>query len=58
MKNIYEVKVSKFEWGFVLAGSASEVDAYCKENNLSDWRSARMLARCEYERIRATAKTI
>lgn len=58
MKNIYEVKISKFNWQYVLAESMAAVDAYCKENSLSDWRMVGMMSREEAAYIRNTAKAI
>lgn len=58
MKNIYEVKISKFNWQYVLADSIQTVDAYCKANGLKDWRFVGMMSRAEIAHARATAKVI
>jgi hypothetical protein len=58
MKNIYEIKTSKFNWQYVLADSIHAVDAYCKANGLKDWRTVGMMSRDEIAHIRATAKAI
>ena len=58
MKNIYEVKISKFNWQYVLADSIQAVDAYCKANGLKDWRMVGMLSRDEIACVRSTAKEI
>ena len=58
MKKIYEVKVSRFNWEYVLADSMMVVNQYCKENNITDWRTVGMLSRDEIEHIRKTAKSI
>jgi hypothetical protein len=55
MKNIYEVKSSKFNWQYVLADS---IQAYCKANGLKDWRFVGMMSRDEIAHARATAKVI
>jgi hypothetical protein len=57
MKNIYEIKISRFKWEYVLSDSYQSLDAYCKANN-ADWRSVGMLSRDEIAHIRATARTI
>lgn len=58
MKNIYEVKVSKFNWRYILADSMKAIDTYCKENNFSDWRMVGMMSREEYLHIRKNAREI
>lgn len=58
MKNIYEVKISKFNWQYILADSIQAVDAYCKANGLKDWRTAGMMSRDEIQHVRSTAKYI
>lgn len=60
MKNIYEIKIGKFNWQYVLADSVAQVSAYThdKKNHCCDWRMVGMLSRDEIAHIRATAKTI
>ena len=58
MKYIYQVKVSRTEWEYILADSMKSVNEYCKENNLSDWRTASMMSRDKISEIRKTAKEI
>lgn len=58
MKNIYEIKTSRFGWEYVLADSCAAIDAYCKANNIEEWQFPGMLSRDEIEHIRATARVI
>lgn len=58
MKNIYEVKISRFNWEYVLADNAEAVHAYCIANNLPDWRFPGMMSRDEIAHVRSTAKEI
>ena len=45
---VYEIKIGR-KWNKVRATSMKALNAYCKENNISDWRVVGMMSIAEME---------
>jgi hypothetical protein len=43
---VYEIKIGR-KWNKVRATSMAALNAYCKENNIPDWRMVGMMSRAE-----------